>query len=141
MAGSQMTHGHGRQAKALPFLCFPPCCNSPLRTRSEFLGTFSIVQNLFPWRRGSGSMGQNADIPQSKLFPQPGVLAHMDRMGVAADRWLRRVDHVDYLVRRWLIPVRFEDPTRSTQLKELSVQHAGSSHIQQAIGQRLGAEY
>jgi hypothetical protein len=86
-------------------------------------------------------MGQNADIPQSKLFPQPGVLAHMDRMGVAAERWLRPVDHVDYLVRRWLIPVRFEDPTRSTQLKELSVQHAGSSHIQQAIGQRLGAEY
>jgi hypothetical protein len=87
-------------------------------------------------------MGQNADAAQPKLFNQVGVLAHMDRIVDAAERWLRPVDNIDHLVRRWLIPVRFEDPTISTQLKELSVQHAElSSHIQQAIGQHLREQY
>jgi hypothetical protein len=87
-------------------------------------------------------MGQNADIAQQKHFPKGGVLAYMDRVLVAAEWWLRSVDHVDYLVRRSLIPVRFEDPSISTQVKELSVQQAElSSHIHQAIGQRLREQY
>jgi hypothetical protein len=87
-------------------------------------------------------MGQNADIAQQKHFPKGGVLAYMDRVLDAAEWWLRSVDHIDYLVRRSLIPVRFEDPSISTQVKELSVQQAElSSHIHQAIGQRLREQY
>jgi hypothetical protein len=87
-------------------------------------------------------MGQNADIAQSKLFPKAGVVAYMDRVIDAAERWLRSVDRIDYLVWRWLIPIRFEDPPISTQHEELSVQHAGlSSQIQQAIGQRFREQY
>jgi hypothetical protein len=71
-------------------------------------------------------MGQNADIAQQKHFPKGGVLAYMDRVLVAAEWWLRSVDYVDYLVRRSLIPVRFEDPSISTQVKEFQQYSSGN---------------
>jgi hypothetical protein len=87
-------------------------------------------------------MRKHADIAQAKFFPQAGVLAHLDRVVAAAERWLRPVDHLDYSVRRRLLPVRLEQASRSTPLRKLSVPHTGlSSDIQHAIGQRLCAEY
>jgi hypothetical protein len=87
-------------------------------------------------------MGQNAEISQSKLLPKARVLAHIVRAIDAAERWLRPADQVDYLVRQWLVPVRFEEPVTLTRPKKLSVQHTGlSSDVQHAIGQRLRAEY
>jgi hypothetical protein len=97
---------------------------------------------LISLRRGSRPMGQNADIAQPKLFPKAGVLGHMHRVVDAAERWLRPVDHVDYLVRQCLIPVRFEESARSMPAQKLSVHHTGlSSHVQQTIGQRLREQY
>jgi hypothetical protein len=86
-------------------------------------------------------MPKDADIAQEKLFPRAGVLAHAERVVAAAERWLRSVDHVDNLVRRSLIPVRFEEPTRSTPIKKPPVQHTLSRDIQHAIGQRLRTGY
>jgi hypothetical protein len=87
-------------------------------------------------------MRKHADIAQAKFFPQAGVLAHLDRVVAAAERWLRPVDHLDYSVRRRLLPVRLEQPTRWAPLRKLPVPQRGlSSDIQHAIGQRLYAEY
>ena len=59
-----------------------------------------------------------------------------------AERWLRRADQLDYVVRRRLMPVPFEKATRSMPLKEAPIRRSGlSSDIQDAIGQRLRAQY
>jgi hypothetical protein len=90
---------------------------------------------------GNGTMPKTP-IAERKLLVQGGVLAHMGRIVAEAERWLRSVDHFDYLIRRWLFPVRFEEATNSAPLKKLSVQHNGlSSDIQRTIGRCLGAEY
>ena len=59
-----------------------------------------------------------------------------------AERWLRRADQLDYVVRRRLIPIPFEEGTRSMPHKGASIRPSGlSSDIQDEIGQRLRAEY
>ena len=59
-----------------------------------------------------------------------------------AERWLRRANQLDYVVRRRLIPVPFEKATRSMPQKEAPIRRSGlSSDIQDAIGQRLRAQY
>ena len=69
------------------------------------------------------------------------VLAHTAGVLALAERWLRRADQLDYVVRRRLIPVPFEGGARSMP-QEASVRRSGlSSDIQAAIGQRLRAEY
>lgn len=84
-------------------------------------------------------MPEDAQIVQPKLFPEAGVLA---RMLDEAERWLRPIDGFDYLVRRWLIPVRFQEPPQSNPAKKALVQLNGlSSDIQHAIGERLRAQY
>ena len=70
------------------------------------------------------------------------VLAHTACLLALAERWLRRADQLDYVVRRRLIPTPFEKETRSMPHKEASIRRSGlSSDIQDAIGQRLRAEY
>jgi hypothetical protein len=70
------------------------------------------------------------------------VLAHTTGLLALAERWLRRADQLDYVVRRRLIPIPFEKATRSMPHKEASIRRSGlSSDIQDAIGQRLRAEY
>jgi hypothetical protein len=70
------------------------------------------------------------------------VLAHTAGLLGLAERWLRRANQLDYVVRRRLIPVPFEKATRSMPHKEASILRSGlSSDIQAAIGQRLRAEY
>src|SRR5262245_37030785 len=39
------------------------------------------------------------------FLPYAGVLAHMARAVTAAERSLRQIDHFDYFIRRWVIPV------------------------------------
>jgi hypothetical protein len=64
------------------------------------------------------------------------------RVLAAAERWLRAADQFEYVVRRWLIPIPFGQGVRSMAHKESSIQRSGlSSDIQDAIGQRLRAEY
>jgi len=78
-----------------------------------------------------------------------------------AERWLRPADQLDYMIRRWLIPVPFEANRsvastlhlrRSLLLKrsqsvaqsmpQASMRSNGPlSEVQAAIGQRLRAEY
>ncbi len=75
------------------------------------------------------------------------VLAHTAGLLALAEQWLRRADQLDYMVRRRLIPIPFEKETRSMPHKsmphkEASIRRSGlSSDIQDAIGQRLRAEY
>jgi hypothetical protein len=71
-----------------------------------------------------------------------GVLSHTDRVLAAAERWLRPFDRLDYAIRRQLIPVRFEEETRSAAYKETPIRRSGlSSDTQQAIGQQLRTRY
>jgi hypothetical protein len=59
-----------------------------------------------------------------------------------AERWFRRADQLDYVVRRWLMPIPFGEGARSTPHKEASIRRGGlSSDIQAAIGQSLRAQY
>ena len=61
---------------------------------------------------------------------------------VAAERWLRPADQLDYVIRRWLIPIPIGEGTQSMPHKEASIRRSGlSSDIQQVIGQRLRAQY
>jgi hypothetical protein len=70
------------------------------------------------------------------------VLAHTAGVLALAERWLRRADQLDYVVRRRLIPIPFGEGTRSMPHKEASIRRSGlSSDIQDVIGQRLRAEY
>ncbi len=67
------------------------------------------------------------------------VLAHTAGLLGLAERWLRRANQLDYVVRR---RVPFEKATRSMPRKEASIRRIGlSSDIQDAIGQRLRAQY
>jgi hypothetical protein len=71
-----------------------------------------------------------------------GVLAHTARVIAMAERWLRPADKLDYVIRRWLIPVPFEDGTRSMPHKEASMRSSVAlSPVQAAIGRHLRAEY
>ena len=85
---------------------------------------------------GSGPMPEDAQIVQ----PELGLLA---RMVAEVERWLRPVDDFDYLIRRWLTPVHFEEPTQSTPPKKVFVQRTAplSSYVQHAIGQHLRLQY
>jgi hypothetical protein len=68
-----------------------------------------------------------------------------------AERWLRPADQLDYMVRRWLIPIMvrrwlipvpLEGGTRSMPHKEASMRSgAALSPVQAAIGRHLRAEY
>ena len=64
-------------------------------------------------------------------------------MVAEVERWLRPVDDFDYLIRRWLTPVHFEEPTQSTPPKKVFVQRTAplSSYVQHAIGQHLRLQY
>jgi hypothetical protein len=65
-----------------------------------------------------------------------------ERVLAGAERWLRPADQLDYVVRRWLIPIPFGERTRSMPHKEASNRRSViSSDIQHAIGQRLRAQY
>ena len=77
-----------------------------------------------------------------EMFSPAGVLANMERVLAVAERWLRPADHLDYVVRRWLIPVRFEDRVRSKPHKEASIRSSGAlSDVQMTIGRHLHAQY
>jgi hypothetical protein len=81
-------------------------------------------------------MPKDAHCAQPQVLPGAGAPAH----GVPLTEHLfRPVDHLDYLIRRWLIPVRFNEPSRATPPKKPSVQQVGN--ILHAIGQCLRAEY
>jgi len=70
------------------------------------------------------------------------VLAHTAGVLAVVEPCLRRADQLDYVVRRRLIPIPFGEGTRSMAHKEASIRRSGlSSDIQDAIGQRLRAEY
>jgi hypothetical protein len=70
------------------------------------------------------------------------VLAHTARVLAVAERWLRAADHLDYMIRRWLIPIPFGEGTRSMPHKEASMRSSVAlSPVQAAIGQRLRAQY
>jgi hypothetical protein len=66
----------------------------------------------------------------------------LSRVLAVAERWFGPVDHLDYVVRRWLIPVPFEGGTGSIPHKETSMRSSAAlSPVQAAIGQQLGAKY
>src|SRR6266498_2065569 len=87
---------------------------------------------------GSGPMPKHDEY---KEIAQAEQACRMGEHGLA-ERWLRRANQLDYVVRRRLIPVPFEKATRSMPRKEASIRRIGlSSDIQDAIGQRLRAQY
>src|SRR5258708_15443286 len=87
---------------------------------------------------GSGPMPKHDEYKEIAR----AVLAHTAGLLGLAERWLRRAKQLDYVVRRRLIPVPFEKATRSMPRKEASIRRIGlSSDIQDAIGQRLRAQY
>ena len=75
------------------------------------------------------------------LSRRAGLLDHTARVLAVAERRLRRADQLDYVVRRWLIPIPFEEGTRSMPHKEASIRRSGLSDIQDAIGQGLREQY
>jgi hypothetical protein len=104
---------------------------------------FYRTKVISPYLRGElSSMPRDGDtVAQATLSTRAGVLA--DRVIAAAEVWLRPMDHLDYRVRRALIPVQFEQSTRSAAPpKTYSVRQAGlSTDALHAIGQRLRALY
>jgi hypothetical protein len=102
---------------------------------------FYRTKVISPYLRGDqSSMPRDGDtVAQATFSTRAGVLA--DRVIAAAEVWLRPMDHLDYRVRRALIPVQFEQSTRSAAPpKTHSVRQAGlSSDVLHAIGQRLRA--
>ena len=66
------------------------------------------------------------------------VLAHTARVLAVAERWLRPADQLDYVIRRWLLPVPFG--IRSMH-KEASMRSSSLNPVQAAIGRNLRAEY
>src|SRR5437879_5076115 len=61
----------------------------------------------------------------------------LSRVLAVAERWFGPVDHLDYVVRRWLIPVPFEGGTGSIPHKETSMRSSAAlSPVQAAIGQQ-----
>jgi hypothetical protein len=75
------------------------------------------------------------------LSRRAGLLDHTARVLAVAERRLRRADQLDYVVRRWLIPIPFEGGTRSMPHKEASIRRSGLSDIQDSIGQGLREQY
>ena len=114
--------------------------------------------------------GKNAPIKPVKLARRAStsadkahLLAAAERLLAAAERWLHFADQLDYLIRRWVIPVPYGDsrsvaPTplfrwslprkhsravsRSTPHRKASMRSNGLlSEVQAAIGRCLSAEY
>jgi hypothetical protein len=80
-------------------------------------------------------LDDHKEIARAVLALTAGVLA-------VAERWLRRADQLDYVVRRWLIPIPFGEGTRSMPHKGASMRSSAAlTPVQAAIGQRLRAEY
>jgi hypothetical protein len=75
------------------------------------------------------------------LSRRAGLLDHTARVLAVAERRLCRADQLYYVLRRWLIPIPFEEGTRSMPHKEASIRRGGLSNIQDAIGQRLREQY
>ena len=48
----------------------------------------------------------------AKRVPRGAMAADKGQFFALAERWLRPADQLDYMIRRWLIPVSFE-PNRS----------------------------
>jgi hypothetical protein len=67
------------------------------------------------------------------------VLAHTPRVLAVAERWLRPADQLDYVIRRWLLPVPFG--IRSMHKEASMRSSAALSPVQTAIGRNLRAEY
>jgi hypothetical protein len=73
----------------------------------------------------------------------------LDRVASAlavAERRFCRADQLDYVIRRWLFPIPFEEGTRSMPHKEAPIRRSGLSNIglsniQDTIGQRLREQY
>src|SRR3989442_1646164 len=77
-----------------------------------------------------------------KSIARDGAGALAARVLAVAERLLRPADQLDYVIRRWLIPVTFEEGIRSMPHKGASIRRIGlSSDIQEAIGQQLRAQY
>jgi hypothetical protein len=73
--------------------------------------------------RGSGPMPKHDEYKEIAR----AVLAHTAGVLTLAERWLRRADQLDYLVRRRLIPIPFGEGTRSVPHKEASIRRSGLS--------------
>jgi hypothetical protein len=71
-----------------------------------------------------------------------GALARTEHLLAKAEQWLRPADGLDYMVRRLLVPVRFEEETRAAVYKNTPIRRSElSGDIQSAIGQHLRTQY
>src|SRR5258706_6824832 len=70
---------------------------------------------------GSGPMPKHDEYKEIAR----AVLAHTAGLLGLAERWLRRADQLDYVVRRRLIPIPFEKATRSMPHIEASIRRSG----------------
>jgi hypothetical protein len=75
------------------------------------------------------------------LSCRAGLLERVVRVLAVCEGRLRGADQLDYVVRRWLFPIPFEEGTRSMRHKEASIQRSGLSDIQDSIGQGLRQQY
>ena len=81
-------------------------------------------------------------MPKHDEYKEIARAALAARVLAMAERWFRRADQLDYVVRRQLIPIPFGEGTRSMPHKEPSIRRSVlSSDIQHTIGQRLRAQY
>ena len=69
------------------------------------------------------------------------LLNYVARALDVAERRFFRADQLDYVIRRSLFPILFEEGTRSMPYKESSIRRSGLSAIQNTIGQHLREQY
>jgi|SRR5713101_8277400 len=107
--------------------------------------------------------GKNAPVKPVKLACRASMSADKAHLLAAAERWLHFADQLDYLIRRWVIPVRYgvtrsaaatpfvrlslprkhsRGVSRSTPHRKALMRGNGLlSEVQAAIGRCLSAEY
>jgi hypothetical protein len=84
----------------------------------------------------------HGDGPMLERDGHEDIASATERVLAVAERGLRPADQLDRAVRRWLLPVLFEEGIRAMRHKEVSIQRSGlSSDTQQSIGQRLREQY
>ena len=71
---------------------------------------------------------------------QTNIRALIDALLARGEKLLRPADRLDYLIRQWLIPIRFEPSVRREE-EALRRSSVILTELQAAIGRRLRAEY
>jgi hypothetical protein len=115
----------------------PGSASTPAAPGREFPERFLPYRLIVLYPMGSCPMPERNDHKEIARV----MIGQTARVLAVAEWWLRPADQLDYVVRRWLVPIPFGEGTRSMH-KEASMRSSVAlSPVQAAIGQRLRAQY